>query len=95
MRCVFCGGELQHKTVTFHYEDDDTYLLIEQVPADVCSHCGERAYSPEVTDALLHVKRENVDPIKIIHVPVYDFTDAVKGYDDRVSENTERSDLHI
>jgi HTH-type transcriptional regulator / antitoxin MqsA len=85
MKCVFCGGELKHDTVTFHYEDDETYLLVEHVPADVCSHCGERLYSPDVTDALLNVRHERMKPTKVIQVPVYDFTDAAKGYTERIA----------
>ncbi|MCP4403306.1 MAG: type II toxin-antitoxin system MqsA family antitoxin [bacterium] len=85
MKCVFCGGALKHETVTFHYEDDETYLLVEHVPADVCSHCGERLYAPEVTDALLNVRHERMKPTKVIQVPVYDFTDATRGNTERIA----------
>ncbi len=53
MNCAFCGGELKKSTVTFSYEEDETYILVEHVPAEVCAKCGERLYAPEVTDTLL------------------------------------------
>jgi HTH-type transcriptional regulator/antitoxin MqsA len=52
MKCVFCGGTLKRDLVTFSYEDDEKYMLVEHISAEVCSHCGERLYTPEVTEAL-------------------------------------------
>jgi HTH-type transcriptional regulator/antitoxin MqsA len=73
MKCVFCGGTLKHEMVTFTYDDDDQYILVEHVPAEVCSRCGEKLYTPEVTDALLAFAKHLTEPIKIRQVPVYDF----------------------
>ena len=74
MKCVFCGGKVEKKKVTFSYEDDDKYLFVEHVPADVCTKCGEKMYSPEVTDELLGFAREESKPVKTVNVPVYNFT---------------------
>jgi len=73
MKCVFCGGRVVEREVTFTYEEDDKYLIIEHVPAEVCTRCGERTYSPEVTDQILRVARKEVKPARKIQVPVYDF----------------------
>jgi HTH-type transcriptional regulator / antitoxin MqsA len=77
MRCSFCGGELRKASVTFSYEENDTYLLVERVPAEVCLKCGERLYTPEVTDTLLQIARQPAKPKRTIRVPVYDFTEKV------------------
>ncbi len=76
MKCVFCGGALKKASVTFSYEDDDDYLLVERVPAEVCGRCGEKLYTPEVTDALLRIAKEKRAPVKIVQVPVYDFVEG-------------------
>lgn len=73
MKCVFCGGVLEEKVVTFAYEEDDKYLFVEHVPSLVCSKCGERMYSPEVTDKLLKYAKDEFSPVKTIEVPVFDF----------------------
>jgi YgiT-type zinc finger domain-containing protein len=73
MRCVFCGGEVVKKKVTFTHEENDKYLIVERVPAEVCSKCGEKMYSPEVTDGLLRYARNDFKPARKIQVPVYDF----------------------
>ena len=79
MKCAFCGGELKKSTVTFSYEEDETYILVEHVPVEVCPKCGERLYTPEVTDTLLQFAKQPVKPTKMIHVPVYDFTERAVG----------------
>jgi HTH-type transcriptional regulator/antitoxin MqsA len=70
VKCVFCGGKVVKTNVTFTYEEDDKYLIIEHVPAEVC---GEKMYSPEVTDELLRFARHEIKPARRIEVPVYDF----------------------
>ena len=73
MQCPFCGGESVKETVTFSYEEEDGYIFIEHVPADVCARCGEKIYSPEVTDELLRIARKELKPVRRIEVPVYEF----------------------
>ncbi len=45
MNCAFCGGELKKTTVTFSHEEDETYILVKHVPAEVCPKAGERSIS--------------------------------------------------
>ena len=73
MKCVFCGGEAVKAEVTFTYEEEGKFLIIEHVPAEICTRCGEKMYSPEVTDELLRFAREGTKPARRIEVPVYDF----------------------
>jgi HTH-type transcriptional regulator/antitoxin MqsA len=73
MKCVFCGGKVVKKEVTFTYEEDDKYLIVEHVPAEVCTRCGEKMYTPEVTDELLRFARKESKPVRKVEVPVYDF----------------------
>ncbi len=76
-KCVFCGGKVVEKLVTFVYDENDKYFLVEHVPAEVCTKCGERTYSPKVTDEILHFAKKGVKPLKTIEVPVFDI--AGKG----------------
>lgn len=73
MKCVFCGGGVEKREVTFSFEEDDKHLLVEHVPAEVCVRCGERTYSPDVTDELLRFARDEFKPVKTIEVPVFDY----------------------
>ena len=85
MKCVLCGGELRHETVTFSYEDGEMHILVEHVPADVCSRCGERMYAPEVTDALLRLARQQSEHVRTVQIPVYDFSKAAAAQEGRAS----------
>ena len=78
MRCDFCGGIVEQKKVTFIHEDNKDYLLVENVPAWVCSKCGERTYSPEVTDKILQFAKKAIKPNKIIEVPVLNYAEVRK-----------------
>jgi HTH-type transcriptional regulator / antitoxin MqsA len=73
MKCVFCGGTMVKRKVTFSYDDDEKHLIVEHVPAKVCKECGEKVYSPQVADELLRFANNEFEPVKRIEVPVYDF----------------------
>jgi YgiT-type zinc finger domain-containing protein len=67
---------MKKEDVTFVYDECDDYLVVEHVPAEVCTKCGERTYSPEVTDELLKFAKKEFKPVKTINVPVFDFSEA-------------------
>lgn len=73
MKCVFCGGRVENKKVTFVYEDEHKCLLVENVPAEVCAQCGEKTYTPDVTDEILKFAKDQFKPARTIRVPVFDF----------------------
>jgi YgiT-type zinc finger domain-containing protein len=75
MKCVFCGGAVEKKNTSFNYEEGDIYLVIKNVPAEVCSKCGEKTYSPDITDDLLRFAKKEFKPIAMIEVPVYDYAE--------------------
>jgi YgiT-type zinc finger domain-containing protein len=77
VKCVFCGGKVESQKVTFVYEHDTDYLFIENVPAEVCGQCGEKTYSPEVTDHLIHLAKEKNKAVKTVQVPVFDYAGRV------------------
>ena len=45
--CEYCGGPIVEKRVTLHRKAG-RYVLIENVPAGVCTECGTRYYSADV-----------------------------------------------
>ena len=79
MNCVFCGGQLEDREVTFVYDYDDNYFFISHVPAEVCLQCGEKTYSPKVADELIRLAKKEFAPTKIIQVPVFEYAGAMTG----------------
>lgn len=46
MKCIHCQGEMRRRTAPFHVDRKGYHLLLDAVPAWVCSQCGE-AYFEE------------------------------------------------
>lgn len=73
MNCVFCGGKVELREVIFVYDENNDFFLIENVPAEVCTQCGEKTYSPEVADELIRLAKRKLVPARRIEVPVFDY----------------------
>ncbi len=43
-KCFFCKGTLEDKTVNFDFRWGDNLVLFENVPALVCTQCGEKCF---------------------------------------------------
>ncbi|MBR1642154.1 MAG: type II toxin-antitoxin system MqsA family antitoxin [Butyrivibrio sp.] len=52
MRCIMCKGSIVQTKHTYIQEFEDCIIIIKNVPALVCSQCGEVYYSDEISDKL-------------------------------------------
>jgi YgiT-type zinc finger domain-containing protein len=60
-RCHICGStDFEERLVEYIYRRGGKYLVVQNVPCEVCLHCGERYYEGEV---LLNIERR----FKAIH----------------------------
>lgn len=48
MKCIECGHTLIEKNRTYVANLDTCVIIIKNVPAMVCEHCGEVYYSDDV-----------------------------------------------
>jgi HTH-type transcriptional regulator / antitoxin MqsA len=74
IKCGFCGGRVKSRKVNFVYDENEDYFFVENVPAEVCSQCGEKTYSPKVTDELIQFAKKRLKPARKVKVPVFDYT---------------------
>jgi len=73
--CAVCGGELQATTIT-HEEKRGTHLyLFQNVPAKVCTACGEIWIDEETLKELDQLIETGV-PVRTVETPIYDFARA-------------------
>ena len=74
MNCFFCKGKLTDGTITFMTEIDGCAIIIKNVPAKVCSQCGEASFSDDVAKKLEHI----IDSLRtsITEVAVADYRSA-------------------
>jgi len=71
MRCRMCHSDMEEKLITVDLRIGDKLFVVEEVPAKVCNHCGEKVFTPAITRKLQNlVKRRRKAP-RIVKVPVF------------------------
>jgi len=69
--CEYCGGPIVEKRATLHRKVRGQYVLIENVPAGVCAHCGVRYYAASVLKTVEESLRGRRRAEREVLVPVY------------------------
>ena len=69
--CEYCGGPIVEKRVTLHRRVEGEYVLIENVPAGVCTQCGTRYYTANVLKTIEESVRGRRKADRKVLVPVY------------------------
>ena len=78
MKCVICkNGETEPGSTIFTFTDDETIVVVKDVPAKICDNCGEEYLDSETTRRLLDgsVGEVNHD----VEVEVRDYVPAQAG----------------
>lgn len=70
--CAVCGGELRETTITHEEQRGAERYIFENVPAKVCSACGEVWIDEEVLQVLDRLITEGV-PVRRVETPIYNF----------------------
>ena len=74
--CAVCGGELEATTITHEVKRDSNSYVFQNVPAKVCTACGEIWIDEEVLQVIDRLIESGV-PVRKVETPVYDFPRAV------------------
>ena len=69
--CEYCGGAIREKTVSLSRKAKGKHILIENVPAGVCTGCGTRYFTANVLKTIAEMVRGRRRAIREITVPVY------------------------
>jgi YgiT-type zinc finger domain-containing protein len=78
MRCSMtgCTGEYELRSVTHTVRHRGEIIVIDRVPAEVCSVCGDTLLAPETVRGLERLLARRDAPVR--NAPVYDY-DAADG----------------
>ncbi len=60
MKCYFCGEEMKKGETTYTVNRNNYHLLIDDVPAWVCSQCGQVYFEEDEVDSIQELIK-NVD----------------------------------
>ena len=52
MKCMHCQGEMVHGHAPFHIDRQDVHVSFDNIPAWVCSQCGEAYFEEAAIDAI-------------------------------------------
>lgn len=69
--CEYCGGAIVERRVTLHRVINGHYVLIEDVPAGVCTECGTRYFAANVLKMIEETTRGRRKADREELVPVY------------------------
>ena len=57
MRCLHCQGELRQSKAPYSVNRRGYHLIIDDVPAWICSQCGEPLFDEKQVDAIQQIIR--------------------------------------
>lgn len=60
MKCYYCGGEMKKKKTTYAVNKKGYHLLVDDIPAWVCSQCNEVYFQGDAVDIIQNVIK-NID----------------------------------
>lgn len=71
-KCHVCGStEAREELVSEIFQIDGKHLLVENIPAQVCGHCGEQVFSRETTEKVRLLVHGKAKPIKSVQMDVF------------------------
>jgi HTH-type transcriptional regulator / antitoxin MqsA len=77
-KCHVCGSEdyqTEHISEVFNIQGE--FHLVENIPAMVCSRCGEEVFSRETTEHVRVMLHKENKPVRSISVGVFSYGEAV------------------
>ncbi|PKO21500.1 MAG: hypothetical protein CVU38_14470 [Chloroflexi bacterium HGW-Chloroflexi-1] len=74
--CFYCGGDLTERQTTFVYEEAGEVRIVRNVPALVCTQCGEKEYTQDTTHQVLSLLRQPPRPKELLQIPAYELVAA-------------------
>ncbi len=68
MKCMFCNGEMEKRKVPYSVDRKGYHLYIREVPAYVCSQCGENYFEEdevgEIQDIIKSLE-QHIEKLKV------------------------------
>lgn len=69
--CIFCRGTVEERTIEHVHHWQGHLYIFRNVPAEVCTQCGEVFFGPAALKKMDQVVRDKVKTKEHRSVPVY------------------------
>ncbi len=81
-KCVFCGNiHFTKKNVQYIYKKNDDFIIINDVPADVCNFCGEQYFDGNDIENIENLynafKLDNSKILRKLEIPIEEYKSLV------------------
>ena len=74
-RCHVCGSaEARQELVREVFDLDGRHVLVEDIPARVCTRCKEATFSRETTERIRRMVHGEAKPVRAEMVDVFEYT---------------------
>ena len=70
-RCEYCDGVIEEKLIELPRKVGDGYVLIQHVPAGVCTECGTRYYAASILKTIEATAQGRQQAEREMIMPVY------------------------
>lgn len=57
MKCIYCQGKMERSKAPYHIDRTGYHLVLDAIPAWVCSQCGEVYFEEREVDTIQNVIR--------------------------------------
>jgi YgiT-type zinc finger domain-containing protein len=74
---VGCPGEYEATEVVRAVRQEDRIIVVEHIPAEVCSVCGDVLFTPATIERLEALRKSDAPTART--VPLYEFAGSTKG----------------
>ena len=74
--CYFCKGAVVHQPTTVDFWWGEDLKIIENVPAGVCTQCGEKYFDAPVYKRMERLAREDSEAVRRLSVDVVRYSAA-------------------
>jgi YgiT-type zinc finger domain-containing protein len=69
MKCIYCQGKMARGTAPFHIDRKGYHLVLDRIPAWVCSQCGEVYFDEPEVDSIQAMLRAVDAQVEKIAIP--------------------------
>ena len=75
--CIFCGGKLENTVTDYIEKQDNLVVIIENVPCEKCSQCGEEYFSTDAVRKIENILNRIKKISSSLTVTVIDYKDKI------------------
>ena len=76
-QCHVCNStESKQETTSDVFQLNGKFYLVENIPVEICTQCGEETFSRETTEKIRQMLHESSQPIRTVSMDVFSYQAA-------------------